>query len=167
MPPPEPRSSTVSPGLRSATATGFPHPRLAARASAGSSAFSSASYSDAPKFSSTLTAESPQPQPAPCSSPQQPASAASAGEVPQQDDACSEVTARAAEAYRARTCSRSSSVPLVVVAGSVIAGGSCSSWSRWRSDRAAEAGSERGRPGLVLAGRGGARLVADLRAGLA
>ena len=36
MPPPEPRSSTVSPSCISATATGFPQPRLAATALSGS-----------------------------------------------------------------------------------------------------------------------------------
>ena len=35
MPPPEPRSSTVSPGRRSATATGLPQPRLARTAASG------------------------------------------------------------------------------------------------------------------------------------
>ena len=34
-PPPEPRSSTRSPGFRSATAVGFPHPRLAVTANSG------------------------------------------------------------------------------------------------------------------------------------
>ena len=36
MPPPDPRSSTISPGLSSARAVGFPQPSEAARASAGS-----------------------------------------------------------------------------------------------------------------------------------
>ena len=38
MPPPDPRSSTTSPGRRSARAVGLPQPRLAATASAGSGA---------------------------------------------------------------------------------------------------------------------------------
>ena len=49
MPPPEPRSSTVSPGRRSATAVGLPHPRLARTAASGSSSAASASYSSGPK----------------------------------------------------------------------------------------------------------------------
>src|ERR1700730_16703166 len=35
MPPPQPRSSTVSPGRRSATATGLPQPRLTRTAPSG------------------------------------------------------------------------------------------------------------------------------------
>src|SRR5271169_6395314 len=35
MPPPEPRSSTVSPGLSCASAVGLPHPREASSASSG------------------------------------------------------------------------------------------------------------------------------------
>ena len=42
MPPPDPRSSTFSPALRSATIIGLPQPKLAATASAGSSPCSSA-----------------------------------------------------------------------------------------------------------------------------
>ena len=42
MPPPEPRSRTVSPSRSSATASGLPQPRLAATASSGSAARSSA-----------------------------------------------------------------------------------------------------------------------------
>ena len=40
IPPPEPRSSTVSPGASSASAVGLPHPSEAATASTGSSAVS-------------------------------------------------------------------------------------------------------------------------------
>ena len=40
MPPPEPRSSTVSPGSSAASAVGLPQPRDAATASAGSAAVS-------------------------------------------------------------------------------------------------------------------------------
>src|ERR1700756_2143373 len=47
MPPPEPRSSTVSPGCNWATATGLPQPRLARTAPSGSSLVSS--YPAAPK----------------------------------------------------------------------------------------------------------------------
>ncbi len=36
IPPPEPRSSTVSPSCNSATAVGLPHPRLASTAASGS-----------------------------------------------------------------------------------------------------------------------------------
>src|SRR5215217_1442994 len=48
MPPPEPRSSTVSPWCRSATAVGVPQPRLASRAASGSWSRSGAAYSSAP-----------------------------------------------------------------------------------------------------------------------
>src|SRR5271157_191613 len=44
MPPPEPRSRTISPGRNSASAVGFPQPSEAATASAGSAAVSEASY---------------------------------------------------------------------------------------------------------------------------
>ena len=40
IPPPEPRSSTVSPGASSASAVGLPQPSEAATASTGSSAVS-------------------------------------------------------------------------------------------------------------------------------
>src|SRR6478672_6763439 len=53
IPPPEPRSSTRSPGRNSATASGFPQPRLAASASGGSSPCSYAPYRPAPNESST------------------------------------------------------------------------------------------------------------------
>src|SRR5437762_1231668 len=45
IPPPEPRSSTVSPGASSASAVGLPQPRDAATAAFGSAAVSLASYS--------------------------------------------------------------------------------------------------------------------------
>ena len=44
MPPPEPRSSTISPGFRSARAVGLPHPSDASSAAAGTPAVSPASY---------------------------------------------------------------------------------------------------------------------------
>src|SRR5688572_18791247 len=44
MPPPEPRSSTTSPGARSASAVGFPHPSDASTASSGIPQTSVASY---------------------------------------------------------------------------------------------------------------------------
>ncbi len=53
MPPPEPRSRTVSPARNSATAIGLPHPRLAATAAAGSSACSPAPYNPEPNASGT------------------------------------------------------------------------------------------------------------------
>src|SRR6478735_5080355 len=49
MPPPDPRSSTVSPSWRSATAVGLPQPRDASTAASGSSPRCSASYSCSPK----------------------------------------------------------------------------------------------------------------------
>src|SRR5256714_8333075 len=51
IPPPEPRSSTVSPSRSSATAVGLPHPRLARVAVPGSSARSAAAYSAGPNRS--------------------------------------------------------------------------------------------------------------------
>src|ERR1700722_14818379 len=44
MPPPDPRSNTVSPGFSSASAVGFPQPRDASTAASGSSPFCPASY---------------------------------------------------------------------------------------------------------------------------
>src|SRR3974390_3203943 len=44
MPPPDPRSSTVSPGLSSARAVGFPQPSEASTAADGRSATSSTAY---------------------------------------------------------------------------------------------------------------------------
>src|SRR5262249_19488690 len=44
MPPPDPRSRTVSPGFKLANAVGFPQPSEALTASSGSPAVSSASY---------------------------------------------------------------------------------------------------------------------------
>ena len=49
MPPPDPRSRTVSPSWRSATAIGLPHPRLASTADSGRRSASRASYSSGPK----------------------------------------------------------------------------------------------------------------------
>ena len=72
MPPPEPRSRTVSPGRRSATATGFPQPRLAETALSGRSARSPGVYRPWPKgvFASSpqqpmLSQSHPQPHPLP------------------------------------------------------------------------------------------------------
>ena len=47
MPPPDQRSRTVSPGLRSANAVGLPQPSEASAAVTGSSLFWSASYRSA------------------------------------------------------------------------------------------------------------------------
>src|SRR5438552_17945905 len=44
MPPPDPRPSTVSPGLNRASAAGLPHPNEARNASSGTEAISPASY---------------------------------------------------------------------------------------------------------------------------
>src|SRR3954471_19415764 len=44
MPPPDPRSRTVSPGFRLAKAVGFPHPSEARTAVSGSSPFWASSY---------------------------------------------------------------------------------------------------------------------------
>ncbi len=56
MPPPEPRSSTVSPSRNSATAVGLPQPSDASVAACGSSPRCSASYSASPNFASSPTA---------------------------------------------------------------------------------------------------------------
>src|SRR5258708_6836765 len=45
MPPPEPRSSTVSPGFNSARAVGFPQPSEASTAASGNAPVCAASYS--------------------------------------------------------------------------------------------------------------------------
>jgi hypothetical protein len=47
MPPPEPRSSTTSPGCSAARAVGLPQPRLASTASSGRAAASAAEYRSA------------------------------------------------------------------------------------------------------------------------
>src|SRR5450755_1926734 len=86
MPPPEPRSRTVSPSRRPATAIGLPQPRLADTASSGTSLCSAAPYSWLP---------------VPVSSSPWQVSAQVAIPPP--------VTAFAACAYRARTRSRTSS----------------------------------------------------------
>src|SRR5437588_11597414 len=44
MPPPEPRSRTISPGFNSARAVGFPHPSEAFTAASGNSDFCEESY---------------------------------------------------------------------------------------------------------------------------
>src|SRR4051812_12310126 len=44
MPPPDPKSSTTSPGFKSIRAVGFPHPRDASTAFSGISPFSSLLY---------------------------------------------------------------------------------------------------------------------------
>src|SRR5262249_19984233 len=44
MPPPDPRSRTVSPGFNRARAVGFPHPRDASTAVSGRSPFWASSY---------------------------------------------------------------------------------------------------------------------------
>src|SRR6476661_3457308 len=89
IPPPEPRSRTVSPGLSSASAVGLPQPSEASTASAGSPATSAALYR------SELIGS--QPHGAHPSGPQQlPRSPAS--------------TSVAASAYRARTVSLNESV---------------------------------------------------------
>ena len=67
MPPPEPRSSTTSPSLRSTIASGLPHPSDACSAVSGSSFCSLSTYWLAPKSSacsSVITAASGPQQPA-------------------------------------------------------------------------------------------------------
>jgi hypothetical protein len=61
MPPPEPRSSTVSPSRRSASAVGLPQPSDASSASAGMPAVSPASYRSAVIGSHVSLAEPQQP----------------------------------------------------------------------------------------------------------
>ena len=65
MPPPEPRSSTVSPSRSSATAVGLPHPSEASTAAPGSSERCSASYSASPNAGVPSPSQhEPLPQPA-------------------------------------------------------------------------------------------------------
>src|SRR5215469_5104111 len=107
MPPPEPRSSTRSPSCRSATAIGLPQPRLARTASSGSPSVSPSRYrlSLKPPTASAAdpvpqhesVAELPQHEPVPASSTDW---AVTPG--------LGSSTARAAAAYRDRTCSRRS-----------------------------------------------------------
>src|SRR5690349_21916101 len=66
IPPPEPRSSTVSPGASSASAVGLPQPNDASTAAGGNSATSSTAYRSEVMG---LLASAPQPQPP--SAPQQ------------------------------------------------------------------------------------------------
>ena len=77
MPPPEPKSSTVSPSCSSATAVGLPQPRLASSAVSGSWSRSRVAYSSAPNPGSSAVAAPPQqplsqPQSAGCPHPQSP-----------------------------------------------------------------------------------------------
>src|SRR6516165_7060158 len=95
MPPPEPRSSTRSPSFRSATASGFPQPRLAATASAGSPSVSPSRYRDA--SGPSVSALSPAGAQHPPVSSQHPAASPDWLR-----------TASAAPAYRDRTSSRRS-----------------------------------------------------------
>ena len=93
-PAPDPRSSTVSPSCRSATAVGTPQPSDAATAVAVAPSASASSYSAAPNtcaLSASVSAIGPQHDAEPC---------------------CS-ATALAAAAYFSRTVSRMSSDPLV------------------------------------------------------
>ena len=82
MPPPDPRSSTVSPGLSSATAVGLPHPRLARTAPSGSEPRSARSYRSGPK-----AVVSPPAQPQPEAGPQQEPSAGDPPAWPRTDRA--------------------------------------------------------------------------------
>src|ERR1700761_2275846 len=121
MPPPEPRSRTVSPSCRSAMASGLPQPRLAATASPGSWSCSSAAYSS---------------EPVPVSS----------GALPVSPHVATppSVTAAAAAAYRARTRSRtsSSSSGLVTAVSSFRSG-------RRAADEGAQAGQGLGTGAVV------------------
>src|ERR1035438_4035775 len=103
MPPPEPRSRTTSPGFSSASAVGLPQPREASTAAGGSSETSSTEYRSRLEMTASCDLR--------------PAAGAGGG-PPQQDAAASisgsststaappQLTALAAEAYRARTASR-------------------------------------------------------------
>src|SRR5215471_15857764 len=107
MPPPDPRSRTLSPSCRSATASGFPQPRLASTASSGSQPVSPSRYRE----------------------PDWPPAVSGAAEPVPQHDSVAELsqhaavtpglgskTARAAMEYRARTAARRSEVVLSVTA---------------------------------------------------
>src|SRR5579862_2792386 len=63
IPPPDPRSSTVSPAFSCASAVGFPHPREAATTSFGNSATSPAAYKSDVIGSQHSVALVPHPQP--------------------------------------------------------------------------------------------------------
>src|SRR5215469_9372640 len=107
MPPPDPRSKTFSPSCRSATASGFPQPRLASTASSGSPSVSPSRYSEPHNPSAESSAAEPVPQHGPVAELSQHAAVT---------PGLGSRTARAALAYRARTASRT---PVVV--SSVIA----------------------------------------------
>src|ERR1017187_8774478 len=62
MPPPEPRSSTVSPGLSRASAVGLPQPSEASTASFGTCPVSLPSYSDEVIGAQQPSAEGAEPQ---------------------------------------------------------------------------------------------------------
>src|SRR5579864_2789139 len=94
MPPPEPRSRTVSPGRRSASAVGLPQPRDAATASFGRSATSWPAYR-----LDVITSPPPSSVPQPQALPQQPPSPAEAR--------------RAAFAYFSRTTNLMSAVSAI------------------------------------------------------
>src|SRR5215216_4301054 len=112
MPPPEPRSSTVSPTCSSATAVGLPQPRLASTAVSGSSSRSRAAYSSAPNPGSSAVA-----------APQQLSSQPQSAGWPQPQPPWPLVTLVAAAAYRARTCSRRASLSACwVVIGGLLGG---------------------------------------------
>src|ERR1700733_11884618 len=63
MPPPDPRSSTTSPGARDARGVGLPHPMEAKTASAGSPAVWLWSYRSTVIGSRSTPQAQPQPQP--------------------------------------------------------------------------------------------------------
>src|ERR1019366_5814668 len=116
IPPPEPRSRTVSPSRRSAITSGLPQPRLAVTASWGTSPCSLAEYSPAPVPGSSAPAHaSPQ-----LGTPQ-------LGTPPA-------ITVSAAWAYRARTCSSSAGV---VMASCLPGGGAL---LRGAADQGADGG---------------------------
>src|SRR5215213_10422009 len=99
MPPPLPRSSTVSPGLSSASAVGLPQPSEAFRASSGTPATSSVAYRS-PVIGSAVA-------------------------VPPQHEGSQHepdvlVTRRACAAYLARTVSRSSSGAIGVDVSGIV-----------------------------------------------
>src|SRR5699024_9518128 len=107
MPPPDPRSSTRSPGESDATAVGFPQPRLAATAETGRSTASRASYRPAPKVTSTVLLDVPQ----------QLESVVPSRTCSLLAPACTRV---AAAAYRRRTCSRSSFSAMALLPSTVL-----------------------------------------------
>src|SRR5262245_20007866 len=110
MPPPDPRSSTVSPSRRSASAVGLPQPNEASSAVSGTWPASIESYRSAVIGSRVALAE-PQHTTAPADGPQHPT------------DVSPSAILDATAPYRARTVPRSSS------SSRVIGAAPCGLWS--------------------------------------